>query len=220
MYVIVVGAGKIGFYLTRALLAADHEVTLIERDPRVSENAVEEFGSIVITSDGTEPSVLKDAGGERADILISTTGRDSTNLVACQVAKWSFATQRTVAVVTDPDHVPLFKQLGVDVTISTTDLILSHVEEEISGGPLVHLLPLRSDMGVVSIRLPHGSPAIDREISRLDLPPSTLITAVVTHDGELRPGDRNLTLAEDDEIIAITPPEQERPLWQALTGGV
>ena len=142
MYVIVVGAGKIGFYLTRELLAASHEVALIERDAYVSANAAEEFGSILITSDGTEPTVLGEAGVERCDILISTTGQDATNLTACQVAKYSFNVPKTMAVVTDPDHVPLFRALGVDVTISTTELILSHVEEELTGGPFVHVLPL------------------------------------------------------------------------------
>jgi trk system potassium uptake protein TrkA len=75
MYVIVVGAGKIGFYLTRALLSANHEVTLIDRDAHVSEVATEEFGSIVITSDGTEPAVLYDAGAARCDIFISILRR-------------------------------------------------------------------------------------------------------------------------------------------------
>ena len=135
MYVIVVGAGKIGFYLTRELLSASHEVALIERDVLVSAVAAEEFGSIVITSDGTEPTVLGEAGAERCDILISTTGQDATNLTACQVARYSFKVPKTMAVVTDPDHVPLFRALGVDVTISTTELILSHVEEELTGGP-------------------------------------------------------------------------------------
>ena len=55
MYVIVVGAGKIGFYLTRELLSASHEVTLIERDTRVSATAAEELGAILITSDGPNP---------------------------------------------------------------------------------------------------------------------------------------------------------------------
>ena len=158
MYVIVIGAGKIGFYLTRELLAASHEVTLIERDALVSATAAEEFGSILITSDGTEPTVLSEAGAERCDILISTTGQDATNLTACQVAKYSLNVPKTMAVVTDPDHVPLFRSLGVDVTISTTELILSHVEEEITGGPFVHVLPLRgAASGIVSMRVPSGS---------------------------------------------------------------
>ncbi len=219
MYVIVVGAGKIGFYLTRALLSVGHEVTLIERDARESAAASEEFGSIVITSDGTEPAVLHDAGAARSDMFISTTGSDATNLVACQVAKFSFRASKTMAVVTDPDHVPLFRQLGVDVTISTTDLILSHVQEELAGGSFVHLLSLQKGTnGIVSIRVPPGSPVIGSPISRIELPPGALIAGIITTDG-VQAATSNAELSVNDEIVAITPPEKEAQLWQMLTGG-
>ena len=219
MYVIVVGAGKIGFYLTRALLSASHEVTLIERDAHISAAAAEEFGSIVITSDGTEPSVLEEAGANRCDILISTSGRDATNLTACQVAKYSFNAPRTVAVVTDPDHVPLFRELGVDVTISTTELILSHLEEELTGGPFVHVLPMQGgSKGIVVIRAPYGSPVVGQTVSRLKLPEGTLLVAVIQKNGDLQPALADPEIAPDDEIVAITPPEKEDELWRALTG--
>ena len=219
MYVIVIGAGKIGFYLTRALLSANHEVTLIERDAIAGAAAAEEFGSIVVTSDGTEPAVLEEAGAKRCDVLISTSGRDATNLTACQVAKHSFDVPRVVAVVTDPDHVPLFRELGVDVTISTTELILSHVEEELTGGPFAHILPMQGGaQGVVSIRAPYGSPIVGRTPSRLDLPEGTLLVAVVRKNGDLQPALADPEISPDDEIVAITPPEKEDDLWRALTG--
>ena len=220
MYVIVVGCGKIGYHLTRALLSADNEVVVIERDARRAESATEEFGGIVIASDGTEPTVLRQAGAKRCDVLISTTGQDATNLVACQVGKWSFDIPRVIAVVTDPDHVPLFKTLGVDVAVSTTELILSHLEEELGGGGVVHLLPLHGATAtVVSVRVPPGSPAIGRELSGVATPPGATPAAAIGKDGQLRTISEGLRLEAGDEVVAITPPEQEDELWRALTGG-
>ena len=221
MYVIVIGCGKIGYHLTRALLAGGNEVVVIERDARRAESATEEFGSIVVASDGTEPTVLGEAGAKRCDVLISTTGADATNLVACQVAKWSFDVARVIAVVTDPDHVPLFKTLGVDVAVSTTELILSHMEEELTGGGVVHLLPLHgAKTTIVSVRVPPGSPAIGRELSGLPTPPGATLAAVIGKDGQPRTIGDGLRLEAGDEVLAITPPEQEHELWRALTGGV
>ena len=221
MYAIVIGCGKIGYHLTRALLASGNEVVVIERDARRAESATEEFGSIVVASDGTEPTVLGDVGAERCDVLISTTGADATNLVACQVGKWSFDIARVIAVVTDPDHVPLFKTLGVDVAVSTTELILSHMEEELTGGGVVHLLPLHGATAtVVSVRVPPGSPAIGRELSALATPPGATLAAVIGKDGQPRTISNGLRLEAGDEVLAITPPEQEGELWRALTGGV
>ncbi len=220
MFVIVVGCGKIGYHLSRALLAADHEVVVLERDSQRAAAATEELGSIVISSDGTEPNVLSESGASRCQMLISTTGDDATNLVACQVAKSSFKVPSTIAMVTDPDHVPLFKRLGVDVTISTTELILSHIEEEVPGGPLIHVLPLHgASNGIVCVRVPAGSPAIGSTLSGLHLPPGTSLVSVVGKDGELRSVNDHSPLQEDDEVVAITPPDKEKQLWRALTGG-
>ena len=220
MYIIVVGCGKIGYYLTRALLSSENEVVVIERDARRSEALAEEFGAIVISSDGTEPTVLRDAGARRCELLIATTASDAANLVACQVAKRSFNVPRTISVVTDPEHVPLFKSLGVDVTISATELILSHMEEELSGGPLVHLLPLRgATNGIVCMRVPTDSPAVGKSLTALRMPAGTTLAAVIGKNGELRPVADELQLEADDEVVAITPPEKEALVWQALTGG-
>ena len=220
MYVIVVGCGKIGYHLTRALLAGGNEVVVIERDAHRAEWATGEFGGIVIASDGTEPAVLREAGAKRCDVLISTTGQDATNLVACQVGKRSFDIPRVIAVVTDPDHVPLFKTLGVDVAVSTTELILSHLEEELAGGGVVHLLPLHgATVTVVSVRVPPGSPAIGQELSGVVTPPGATLAAVIGRDGQPRTIGDGLRLEAGDEVLAITPPEQEDELWRALTGG-
>jgi trk system potassium uptake protein TrkA len=220
MFVIVVGCGKIGYQLSRALLAADHEVVVLERDSRRAAHAEEELGSVVISSDGTEPTVLTEAGITRCQLLIATTGQDATNLVACQVAKRAFHVPQTISVVTDPDHVELFKRLGVDVTISTTELILSHIEEEMPGGPLVHLLSMQGAAnGIVSVRVPIGSPAIGRTVAEVALPSGTSLAAVVAKNGEIKALGTGLVLEQDDEVVAITPPDKETLLWRALTGG-
>lgn len=220
MYAIVVGCGKIGYYLTRALLASHNEVVVIERDSRRSEMAADEFGSIMVASDGTEPTVLREAGARRCDLLISTTGSDATNLMACQVAKSEFSVPKVIAVVSDPDHVPLFKSLGIDVTISTTEIILTHIEEELPGGSLVHLLPLQGAANsIVCVRVPSDSPAVGMDLAHVGMPPGTALAAVVNKNGELRPVDGDLLLEADDEVVAITPPDKEDQLWKALTGG-
>ena len=79
MYVIVVGCGKIGYYLTRALLASNNEVVVIERDSRRSEMAADEFGSIMVASDGTEPTVLREAGAGSSIPLAPTIYLSNTD---------------------------------------------------------------------------------------------------------------------------------------------
>lgn len=219
MFVIVVGAGKIGYHLSRALLSANHEVVIIERDARRAANAAEDFGSIVISSDGTEPTVLTEAGATRCELLIATTAEDATNLVACQVAKRIFNVPQTISVVSDPEHAGLFTRIGVDATISATELILSHIEEGLQGGPLVHVLQMADGVnGLVCVRIPTGSPAIGRNLRGVTIPVGTSVAAVVTKNGEIRKVTDDLQLQADDQVVAITPPDREGDLWRTLTG--
>ena len=221
MYVIVVGCGRIGFQLSKALLASDNEVVVIERDSQRAEIATEQLGSVVIASDGTEPSVLREAGANRCDVLVAATGSDADNLVACQVAKATFQVARTIAVVHDHQRVPLFDSLGISVTISTTGLILAHIEEEIPAAqPLVHMLSLRGGhQGLVGIRLPPDSAVVGRTMKEISLPPSTAVALIVGKDNEIRTVNDAFRFEAGDEIVAVTPPEYEGQLWQLLTGG-
>src|SRR5688572_23525964 len=110
MYIIVAGGGKVGFYLSKTLIAEGHEVLCIEQDARRAARIGEELGSIVMRGDACEAQTLADAGTERADMFIAVTGDDEDNLVACQVAKAKFNVPRTIARINNPKNEHIFKK--------------------------------------------------------------------------------------------------------------
>ena len=132
MYVVIIGAGRIGTSLARWLVAAENEVAVIDRDPSRRASLEDELGSISVVGDGTEAGVLAKAGANRADIVIAATGRDDDNLAACQLAKHRFGASRTMSLVHIPEHERLFHLLGIDVSINSTDLIIGRIQEELS----------------------------------------------------------------------------------------
>ena len=132
MYVVVVGGGRIGSAIARWVIDADHEVTVIDMDATKCVALEEELGSIAVVGDGTEEGTLARAGVSRADIFVATTPNDDENLVACQMAKHRFGASRTVSLVDVSGHDRLFKMLGVDITIDTTQILLGRVQEELS----------------------------------------------------------------------------------------
>ena len=218
MYIIIVGCGKVGYHLTLALLSAGHEVLAIEQDPRRYASVVEEVGSVSISGDGSEVAVLAEAGAGRAAVLIAVTGQDEDNLVACQVAKHRFEVGRTIALVNNPQNETLFRMLGVDVVVSHTNVILTHVEEELPGHPLIHLLPLAdSDRKLVGIHIPPDAEAVGKPLVSLELPPGTLISLLVNESGEPRLPTQEEIIQANDEIIAVTIPTSEEGLLDALT---
>jgi trk system potassium uptake protein len=219
MYIIVVGGGQLGYHLTKALLAEGHEVLLLERDAKISQNLINELGGVAVRGDGCEASVLAKAGSSRADMLVAVTGDDEDNLVACQVAKHKFAVPRTIARVRNPRNESLFRKLGVDVTVSSTNLILEHIEHEMPSHPLMHLM-IMHDRGleIVEVTVPADSASVNKMVKDLGLPPDTTLSLII-HKGQ-KPfiPEKDTVILAEDRVIAIAPAESEEALRVALAG--
>lgn len=218
MYIIIVGCGKVGYHLAQALLSAGHEVLAIEQDSQRYVAIVDALGSVVISGDGAEASVLEEAGAGRADALIAVTGQDDDNLVACQVAKHRFNVAKTIALVNNPENESLFRKLGVDVTVSHTSMILAHIEEELPEHPLVHLFPLPgSDRRLVGIPIPLDASVVGKPLESVTLPPDSLIALLVDARGEPRLPTEGEIFKANDEVVAVTTPAEEEALLHILT---
>jgi len=219
MYIIIVGGGRLGYYLTKALLSEGHEVLAIEKDANVCESVVSELGSVCIRGDGCEVSTLAEGGISRADMLIAVTGDDEDNLVACQVAKHKFNVPRTIARIRNPKNETIFKKLGVDVTVSGTNIILEHIQEEVPTHPLTHLLTIRDKgLEIVEIKIPPESIMVGKTIKELSLPPKSTLFLIIRKGQKPIIPKANTILEAEDQIIAVTTPESEEKLRTTLRG--
>jgi len=218
MYIIVVGGGKIGFYLTTALLNEGHEVLVLEKDARRCEFICEQLGSVAVHGDGCEARTLAEVGTERADMFIAVTDEDEDNLVACQVAKHKFKVPRTIARINNPKNGKLFKKLGTDVTVSSVNLILEHIEEEVPTHSLIHLLTLKGGgLEIVEVKIPENSSVAGKRMGEVALPSDSVICLMIGKRGTQVPtGDTILEAGA--RVIGVTRPEAEDALRAALTG--
>jgi len=217
MYIIIVGGGKVGYYLSQALLSEGHEVLILEKDAARCGAICEQLGSVVVRGDGCEARTLAEAGTERADMFIAVTDEDEDNLVACQVAKHKFKVQRTIARINNPKNEALFKKLGIDVTVSSTNLILEHIEEEVPTHPLVHLLTLKGgDLEIVEVKIPPDSSVVGKRMRQIVFPPDSVICLMIGTRGPKVPTGDTI-LEADAQVVAVTRPEAEGALRAALT---
>jgi len=219
MYIMIVGAGRVGYYLAKALLDEGHEVLLVEKNAIICENIADEMGSICFRGDGCEAATLAEVGTGRTDMFIAVTGDDEDNLVACQVAKYKFNVPRTIARLRNPKNEFLFKKLGVDVTVSSTNIILEHIEEEVPTHPLTHLLTI-GDSGpeVVEVKISPESIAVGKSVRQLSLPKGSRLALVIRKKNKFRIPTSNTILRAGDRVIALTTPESEEALRTALRG--
>jgi len=218
MYVIVVGGGKVGLYLGKTLIQEGHEVLLVEKDRKVADALAETIGDVVVNADGCEIRSMNEAGMGRANVVVAVTGDDEDNLVICQMAKRKFGVPRTIARVNDPKNEELFRELGIDQTVSSTRIIFNLIEQQIETGQVIPLAALKKgEIEVVQADITPGSPVAGQRIGQLDLPLNALIISVIRDEHALLPhGDMKLHVG--DSVIAMIKAEREKDLRVMFTG--
>jgi trk system potassium uptake protein TrkA len=217
MYIIIVGAGKVGYHLGRLLMAQGHEVMLIEKD-RAKVNLLSlDFHDAIMEGDGSTVEALREAGTNRADVVVAATGNDEDNLVTCQIVKLVFLKPRTIARVNNPRNEELFAGLGVDASVSGTKLINAIIEEQVKAGDMmIPLLTLKAgDVEIVEVVLTRSSQIVKKKIKDLALPSGSIFIAVIRGDEVIIPyGDT--AFQPEDKVIALVKRTSEQALREML----
>jgi trk system potassium uptake protein len=204
MYVIIAGAGKVGWNLARELIAKGQEVSLIESDHRRYRVVEEELEHAVQYGDATELWVLERAGIQRADLVIAVTGDDEDNMLICQVAKEKYGAQRIVARVNNPRNVQHFKLLGIQPAVSATDLILRLIEHEVPRYGLVHLLALEEErLEIIELEVTEDASVVGSRISEIALPEGSLVISVLRGGAGFVPRPDSVIEAHDEVLIVL-----------------
>lgn len=217
MYLILVGGGNVGVQLAKRLQASGHELLMIEKDARQAQRLAAILGDeSVYLGDGCEISVQKQCGFGRADAVVAVTGEDEDNLVVCQMAKVNWNVKRVLSRVNDPTHEEIFRQIGIDDTVSATGIIFNLLEQQISTDQVIPLGALRKgNIEIVETILSSRSPVIHKRVRDLQLPAHTnLVWINRGGEGHLVNGDTELQ--ENDEVIAVVPTDQAPQLRQLL----
>jgi len=215
---IVVGGGKVGYYLAKELLDAGNEVLVIEQDAAKCERIAEELGDIVLKGDGCEAATMEIAGFGRADMVIAVTGGDEDNLVSCQVAKVKFNVPRTVARLNNPKNEAIFKRLGIDTTVSATAAILAQIEQELPTHQIIPLLKLKGGgLEIVGLKVPPTAAVVGQRVGELLLPQQSLIALIIDSDGTPRVAGSDTVIHAEDEIVAVTRLDTQETLRSVLT---
>jgi trk system potassium uptake protein len=219
VFIIVAGAGKVGYHLARALVA-DHEVLVIELDPSRVDFIAEELGTdVIMQGDACDAATMERAGMERADLVVAATGDDDDNLTFCQIAKARFSVPRAVARINNPQNEGLFRQLGIDSTVSATNLIMGHIEQELPWRGLIPLMTLGGlNLEIAEVRVPPAALTVGKQVKQLLLPQGSLLCLIIS-EGTPRLPAPETTIHADDILVAVTNIEAEEALRDALTSG-
>ena len=218
MYILIIGAGKVGYFLAKRLCQGKHTVSIVDKDRLICDQIAKELEALVVNGDGCDPRILEEAGIQRADVLAAVTGDDEDNLIICQLAKEKFNLQRTVGRVNNPDNEHTFSELGIDVPVDSTKIIAKIIEEEVSFSDFVNLMSFkRGKLAIVRLDLPEDSPVINKEVKDITLPQDAVLVSILRGEEVILPKG-NTVLKSGDDIIALTLIGNEPQLLNLLAG--
>lgn len=218
MFVLVVGGGKTGSYLTELLLKEKHQVKVIEDRADIVERLKQELPpEAVIEGDGSSPSILEAADVTHAHVLAAVTREDETNLVVATIARFEFRVPRIIARVNNPKNAWLFTpEMGVDVALNQADLMAHLIAEQMSLGDMMTLLKLRKGQySLVEEKVHPTALAAGKAVRELRLPPECILAAVI-REGNLIIPRGDVVLLPADEVLAVVHSSQAAALASLL----
>ena len=202
MYIVIVGAGDIGTPLIEIATGGGNEVVVVERHEGRAEEAASRFDCLVLNADATARETLVDAGVDRADAVISTTDEDATNVMVCLLAQ-EFDVPQVVSVVHTPDHMSVFRQIGVHTMQNPQRLIAEYLYRSVERPSVVDFMHIGEEAEVFEVVVDAGAPIADRTIAEVAekglLDDDNLVVAVERDDadGPITPKGRTVVRAGD-----------------------
>jgi trk system potassium uptake protein TrkA len=198
MYVIIVGASKIGQTLADLLIAEKHNVVMVEKDEAKAKKLAELMDAVLINGSGTEIDVLNEAGAEKADVIVPATSDDAVNLMVCELAK-ILGIQRRITLSTNPKHEEIFHEVGVEHIIYPSGTISNHLKNLITRPGISNILLSNGEAAanIVEIIIPEGSETVGRMIKDLGIPEGTIIAGIHRNSELMIPGGSTVLEAGD-----------------------
>jgi len=205
MYLIIVGAGDIGTPLIDIATRSGNEVVVIERDDRKADKIANEYDCLVLNADATVRETLADAGADQADAVISTTDQDATNVMVCLLAK-EFEVPSILSVVHNPEHMSLFRQIGVNTMENPQQLIAEHLYRSVARPAIVDYMRVSDEAEVFEITVAEDAPIAGKTLQEAasgDLSDDILVVAIERGDSDKPITPRGNTKIEAGDLLTV-----------------
>lgn len=212
MFILIVGGGKVGSYLTRALMAQNHEVVVVEKQEkkaRALETLLET--NVTVVGDGCDPEVLRQAGIERANVVVADTGDDEDNLVVTLIAKKQASRPRCIARVNNPRNKMIFESLDPEdpvVVISSTEIILDVLNEHVNASQYHQMMASmtlfnKGNLELLKVTVPVNSPMAGKRLGEISFPRNSVVVAIDRADQDLVIPTGDTCVQCNDQVIII-----------------
>ena len=200
--VMILGGGKLGFYLARKLSKANISVTLIEKDRERCKELSERLDNVlIIHGDGTDINLLEEERLSSMNVFIGATGFDEENLLMGLMAKQA-GVSKTISKISRQNYTKIIDRLGIDVAINPIYITASNILKYIRGGKIVSIsLLIGGDGEVTEIIIGEDLPIVGKTLKELKLPKGIIIGAIVRSGHVIIPNGESTINAHDRIVV-------------------
>ena len=203
MKIMIVGGGKVGYYMAKTLMDHNHQPMIVEKDLKLCTQIANDLDIPVTHGDGSTVEYLEAAGCSQCDALVAVTGRDEVNLITCQIAKKMFHVGKTVARVNNHKNTEVLRRLGVDIAVSSTANLARILEREVETAAIQQVLNLAGGTATVfELQIPEGFKYHGNTLAEIPISELAVIIAI-TREGELIIPRGNTQILVGDKILCV-----------------
>jgi trk system potassium uptake protein TrkA len=211
MYIVIIGAGGIGKRLTEiALEDGNHNVIVIDKDQASCEEIARKYDAVAINADATQEETLDESEVKKADVLVTTTNDDATNLMVCSLAK-NKGVKNLVSVVNQEESKPMYMEKNVKMIKSPNIVMAEHLYKSIKHPNVEEYMNVGEYAEIFRLPVAQNSKLNGKTIKKIGLPKKGLIVAIErdhkfiipTDDVELFSGDKVTVLAHKDQVDKV-----------------
>ena len=210
MKVLILGAGRVGASLARALISNGYDIAIIDQDKSSLSELEERLDIMTVHGHASDPIIIKKSGADKNTIVIAVTSNDEVNIIACQIAKKQFKVSKTICRLNNSSYskdLNVFGENIIDIVISPENEVMSHLKELIIH-PGAQQIENFADgkVNLVCVKAKKKGKLVGRELKGIkdDMPETNAFVASIYRKGKPFVPDGDTVIRESDEVYFIS----------------
>ncbi|MBU7014094.1 MAG: TrkA family potassium uptake protein [Theionarchaea archaeon] len=218
MYIIVVGAGRIGESLVKIAAERGHNTVIVDKDEDRCSEITEKYDIMAICGDSTIRSILEDAGARRADALAATTKDDAVNLLTVLVGK-ELKIQSLVSLVSQPEHALMFRRIGANVMENPASAVAEYLYRILQRPSIRDFMSIGGgEAEIFEIVVTDKASVVDKTLDSLRLAQKDALIVAITRDDEIIIPRGDTIIMEGDRVTVFVLAKKIEETTKLFTG--
>ncbi|MCK5505345.1 MAG: Trk system potassium transporter TrkA [Thermodesulfovibrionia bacterium] len=214
--IMILGGGRIGFYVAKTMEERNLSVKIIETDAERCKFLVKSLQkSVILHGDGSDQKLLEEENINDMDVFAAISNNEELNIMASLLAK-SLGVKKVITIVNKTDYLPLANNLGIEAVLSPRLITASTIMRYVRSGNILSLTTIAEGKAeIMEAEVKEGSILTGKTLREVELPKKTLIGAIIRDNNVIIPSG-NDRISSDDKLIIFTLQESIKQVEKLL----